>query len=53
MEPLKIPGYEWNFEEVILITVGNFSGNAFSIYEFEDNVAERLEISNAIQIIYK
>ena len=54
MEHVKIPGYEWNCEKVVLITVENFSvGNACSIYEFEGNVAERLEISNAIPIIYK
>ena len=51
---MKIPGYEWNFEKVVLIPVGNFYvGNACSIYEFGGNVAEGLEMSNAIPIIYK
>ena len=54
MEHVKIPGYEWNFEKVVLIPVGNFSvGNACSIYEFGGNVAKPLEMSNAIPIIYK
>ena len=57
MEHVKILGYAWNFEKVVLIPVGNFSvGNACSIYEFGGNVAERLRcqmifrsfISNAI-----
>ena len=54
MEHVKIPGYEWSFEKVVLITVGNFSvGNACSIYKFLGNVTERLEMLNAIPIIYK